>query len=69
LGHFASAMAHRYASAAVLGPFLYQQIIYMTFFGWLMFDQIPDLMVVTGALLVVASGLFLLRQEFRSRTA
>ncbi|MEY3628223.1 MAG: hypothetical protein RL163_2723, partial [Pseudomonadota bacterium] len=36
---------------------------------WLMFDQIPDLMVVTGALLVVASGLFLLRQEFRSRTA
>ena len=69
LGHFASAMAHRYASAAVLGPFLYQQIIYMTFFGWLMFDQIPDLMVVTGALLVVASGLYLLRQEFRSTTA
>jgi drug/metabolite transporter (DMT)-like permease len=65
LGHFASAMAHRYGSAAVLGPFLYQQIIYMTGFGWLMFDQIPDPMVVTGALLVVASGLFLLRQEFR----
>lgn len=69
LGHFASAMAHRYASAAVLGPFLYQQIIYMTFLGWLLFDQIPDLMVVTGALLVVASGLYLLRQEFRSRPA
>jgi drug/metabolite transporter (DMT)-like permease len=69
LGHFASAMAHRYASAAVLGPFLYQQIIYMIGFGWLMFDQIPDLMVVMGALLVVASGLFLLRQEFRSQHA
>ena len=52
----------------MLGPFLYQQIIYMTFFGWLMFDQIPDPMVVTGALLVVASGLYLLRQEFRSST-
>ena len=69
MGHFASATAHRYASAAVLGPFLYQQIIYMTFLGWLMFDQIPDPMVVTGALLVVASGLYLLRQEFRSQAA
>ena len=67
LGHFASAMAHRYASAAVLGPFLYQQIIYMTALGWLLFDQIPDPMVVAGAVLVVASGLYLLRQEFRSK--
>jgi drug/metabolite transporter (DMT)-like permease len=66
LGHFASAMAHRYASAAVLGPFLYQQIIYMTLLGWLMFDQVPDPMVVAGAVLVVVSGLYLLRQEFRS---
>ena len=69
LGHFASAMAHRYASAAVLGPFLYQQIIYMTALGWLLFDQIPDPMVVAGAVLVVASGLYLLRQEFRSKGA
>jgi drug/metabolite transporter (DMT)-like permease len=66
MGHFASAMAHRYASAAVLGPFLYQQIIYMTLLGWLLFGQLPDAAVVAGAILVVCSGLFLLRQEFRS---
>jgi drug/metabolite transporter (DMT)-like permease len=53
----------------VLGPFLYQQIIYMTALGWLLFDQIPDPMVVAGAVLVVASGLYLLRQEFRSKGA
>ncbi|MDP3223038.1 MAG: DMT family transporter, partial [Rubrivivax sp.] len=29
VGHLAVALAHRYASAAVLGPFLYQQILYM----------------------------------------
>ena len=28
--HFMVAQAHRYASAATLGPFLFQQIIYMT---------------------------------------
>jgi len=63
LGHAASALAHRYATAAVLGPFLYQQIIYMSVGGWLMFGQIPDLAVVVGASVVVLSGLYLLWRE------
>ena len=66
LGHTASAMAHRYASAAVLGPFLYQQIIYMTLGGWLIFGQLPDSAVAIGACIVVMSGLYLLWREFRS---
>jgi drug/metabolite transporter (DMT)-like permease len=66
IGHYFVAVAHRYASAAVLGPFLYQQIIYMTVLGWLVFDQVPDMAVVLGALVVVASGLYLLWREFQS---
>lgn len=65
LGHIGAAVAHRYASAAVLGPFLYQQIIYMTFWGWLVFGQVPDRSVMLGACVVVASGLYLLWREFR----
>jgi drug/metabolite transporter (DMT)-like permease len=65
LGHTASALAHRYATAAVLGPFLYQQIIYMALGGWLVFGQIPDVAVVVGAFIVVLSGLYLLWYEFR----
>ncbi len=65
LGHTASALAHRYATAAVLGPFLYQQIIYMALGGWLIFGQIPDAAVVLGASIVVVSGLYLLWREFR----
>jgi drug/metabolite transporter (DMT)-like permease len=65
LGHTASALAHRYATAAVLGPFLYQQIIYMSFGGWLIFGQIPDAAVVLGAGIVVMSGLYLLWREFK----
>ena len=64
LGHTASALAHRYATAAVLGPFLYQQIIYMSLGGWLVFGQIPDTAVVLGARIVVFSGLYLLWREF-----
>jgi drug/metabolite transporter (DMT)-like permease len=65
IGHYFVAVAHRYASAAVLGPFLYQQILYMTVLGWLVFGQVPDLAVVLGALVVVASGLYLLWREFQ----
>ena len=65
LGHSASAFAHRYATAAVLGPFLYQQIIYMTLGGWLVFGQVPDNAVILGACIVVMSGLYLLWREFR----
>jgi drug/metabolite transporter (DMT)-like permease len=66
LGHTASALAHRYATAAILGPFLYQQIIYMTLGGWLVFGQIPDSAVALGACVVVLSGLYLLWREFRN---
>ncbi|NBS74126.1 MAG: DMT family transporter [Betaproteobacteria bacterium] len=64
-GHWAIASAHRYASAAVLGPFLYQQIIYMTLLGWLIFNQVPDHFMVVGTLIVVAAGLYLLWREFQ----
>jgi drug/metabolite transporter (DMT)-like permease len=65
LGHLFVAMAHRCASAAVLGPFLYQQILYLTLWGWLVFGQVPDAFVVAGALVVVGSGLYLLMLELR----
>jgi drug/metabolite transporter (DMT)-like permease len=67
LGHFMVAQAHRYASAATLAPFLYQQILYMTLLGWLVFRQVPGPLVVGGALVVVLSGLFLLWLEMLRR--
>jgi drug/metabolite transporter (DMT)-like permease len=67
LGHYLVAQAHRYASAATLGPFLYQQIVYMTLGGWLVFGQVPDTLVIAGAGVVVASGLYLLWHEVRGR--
>ena len=67
MGHFCVTQAHRYASAAILGPFLYQQILYMTLWGWLLFAQVPDGFVIAGASVVVASGLYLLWLEMRGR--
>jgi drug/metabolite transporter (DMT)-like permease len=65
MGHYWVAKAHRYASAATLSPFLYQQIIYMALWGWLVFGQWPDALVAAGAAIVVASGLTLLWIEMK----
>jgi drug/metabolite transporter (DMT)-like permease len=66
-GHFWVAQAHRYASAATLSPFLYQQIVYMALWGWLLFGQWPDVLMAVGAAVVVASGLALLWIEMKRR--
>jgi drug/metabolite transporter (DMT)-like permease len=42
---------------------LYQQIIYMSALGWLVFGNVPDSAVVLGACVVVGSGLYLLSRE------
>jgi drug/metabolite transporter (DMT)-like permease len=64
-GHYLLAMAHRYAPASALAPFLYQQILYMALFGYLVFGNVPDKETWIGAAIVVASGLYLFSRERR----
>jgi len=66
-GHYLLAMAHRYAPASTLAPFLYQQILYMALFGYLVFGSVPDKETWIGAAIVVASGLYLFSRERRGR--
>jgi drug/metabolite transporter (DMT)-like permease len=63
LGHYLLALGHRYAPATVLAPFLYQQVIYMAIFGYLVFGDVPSGAVWIGAAIVVASGLYLFARE------
>ena len=63
LGHYLLAMAHRYAPASVLAPFLYQQIVWMVLLGYLAFGDVPDAAVVVGAVIVISSGAYLLWRE------
>ena len=65
LGHYLLALAHRYAPATVLAPFLYQQVIYMALFGYLVFGDVPAAAVWIGAAIVVSSGLYLFMRERR----
>lgn len=67
-GHGFLISAHRYAPAAILSPFIYLQIIWMTLFGFLVFNDVPTSANIAGAGIVIASGLYLLFRE-RSRKA
>jgi len=65
-GHYLLALAHRYASASVIAPFLYQQVVYMALFGYVVFGDVPPAAVWIGAGVVVASGLYLFYRERRA---
>jgi drug/metabolite transporter (DMT)-like permease len=65
LGHYLLALAHRYAPASVIAPFLYQQVLYMALFGYLVFGDVPAPVVGVGAAIVIASGLYLFARERR----
>lgn len=63
IGHWLLILAHGYAPAGVLAPFIYTQIVSMVGLGWLLFGQVPAVNTLSGAAIVIASGLYLLYRE------
>jgi drug/metabolite transporter (DMT)-like permease len=62
-GHFLLILAHRRAPASVLSPFIYTQIVWASTLGYLVFGNVPSHWTVTGAAIVIASGLYLFNRE------
>ncbi len=57
-GHLILIVALRFASPAMIAPFMYVQLLYATGWGWLLFDQIPDGWTAVGATLIAVAGLW-----------
>jgi len=62
-GHYLLIAGHRFAPASVLAPFVYTQMVWVIALGFLVFGQLPNRWTLTGAAIVVASGLYLLYRE------
>ncbi len=63
LGHWLLILAHRSAPAPVLAPFIYLGLIWMSAAGFLVFGDVPTLWTLSGAAIVILSGLYLLARE------
>jgi drug/metabolite transporter (DMT)-like permease len=62
-GQWIVVLAFRYANASVLAPFSYTQLLWVSFLGFLIFGEVPDVWTVTGAAIIVASGLYTAHRE------
>jgi drug/metabolite transporter (DMT)-like permease len=63
IGHLFLIIAHRYAPAPVLAPYIYTQLIWYVGAGFLVFGDLPNAFTLAGAAIVTASGLYLLYRE------
>jgi drug/metabolite transporter (DMT)-like permease len=62
-GQWIVVLAFRYADASVLAPFSYTQLLWVSILGFLVFGELPDIWTVTGAVFIVASGLYTAHRE------
>lgn len=62
-GQWMVILAHRIAPASVLAPFFYSQLLWVTGLGFLVFGNLPDQWTMTGAGIIIASGLYTAHRE------
>jgi drug/metabolite transporter (DMT)-like permease len=63
LGELLVIKALEIALAVVVAPVHYSLIIWGTLYGWLIFGQLPDRWTSIGALIILATGLYVLNRE------
>lgn len=63
LGHLFLIRAFRAAPASVVAPFSYSSLVWATFFGFIIWNDWPDLWTWAGATLIIGSGLYIFHRE------
>ena len=49
--------AYSYANASVISPISYSGVLFTGLLGWLIWDQVPELSAVIGAVLIISGGI------------
>ncbi|SDZ79847.1 DMT family transporter [Rubrimonas cliftonensis] len=69
VGQWLLIVAFNTAPASAIAPFTYASLMFAALWGYLFFGDAPDLWTVTGAAIIVGSGLYVWRREqMRART-
>ena len=65
IGELVMIKALETTQAIVLAPVHYTLIIWATFYGWMIFGQLPDRWTWLGEAIIVATGLYLIHREWK----
>lgn len=63
LAQITMTLAFRLAPVALIAPFGYAGLVFAMTFGFFIWGDVPDAYLLTGAAIVVASGLYILHRE------
>jgi drug/metabolite transporter (DMT)-like permease len=63
IGQILVTESYRHAPASVVAPFAYISMIYSIVIGYLWFGEVPQSIVLVGAAIVIAAGLFVIWRE------
>ena len=61
--HFLYIEALRLAEAVIVMPFKYFNMVWAVALGFVIFGDLPDAWILSGTLLVVVSGLYIMHRE------
>jgi drug/metabolite transporter (DMT)-like permease len=64
-GQIAMTFSYRYAEPSLLAPFDYVSMLWAVTFGFLIFGEVPAMLVLVGAFVVTAAGVFIAFREHR----
>ena len=65
LGIYFQILALNNAKASIIQPFHYTLIFWAIIFGYFFYDDVPDLYTIIGAIIITASGIFVINQKSR----
>ena len=63
LAHIILTESYRFAPASLVAPFDYTAMLWALLLGYLVFGELPTALVLVGALIIVAAGLFVIWRE------
>jgi len=66
LGIYLQIIALSMANASIIQPFHYTLIFWAIIFGYIFYNDIPDLFTIVGAIIITLSGIFVLTQSTKS---
>lgn len=65
IGQMMLTQAYRHAEASTVAPFEYTSMVWAVSFGIVVFGEVPTVHVIVGALILIASGLYVMHREQR----